>query len=54
MPLGGRKAGTRITLTAEKETLARKLKAEGQSVASIARNLGIARKTVYVALARSE
>jgi DNA invertase Pin-like site-specific DNA recombinase len=51
-PWGGRKAGTRITLTEEKETLARKLKAEGQSVASIARNLGIARKTVYVALAR--
>jgi DNA invertase Pin-like site-specific DNA recombinase len=51
-PWGGRKAGTRITLTQEKEALARKLKAEGQSVASIARNLGIARKTVYVALAR--
>jgi DNA invertase Pin-like site-specific DNA recombinase len=50
---GGRKAGTRITLTAEKEKLARKLKAEGHSVTSIARNLGIARKTVYVALART-
>ena len=51
-PWGGRKQGTRITLTKEKEALARKLRAEGQSVASIARNLGIARKTVYVALAR--
>jgi DNA invertase Pin-like site-specific DNA recombinase len=51
-PWGGRKTGTRITLTKEKEALARKLKAEGQSVASIARNLGIARKTVYVALSR--
>ena len=52
-PWGGRKTGTRITLTEEKEALARKLRSEGQSVASIARNLGIARKTVYVALGRS-
>ena len=52
-PWGGRKVGTRITLTAEKEALARKLKADGQSVASIGRTLGIARKTVYVALARA-
>jgi DNA invertase Pin-like site-specific DNA recombinase len=51
-PWGGRKTGTRITLTEEKEALARKLKAEGKSVAAIARNLGIARKTVYVALKR--
>jgi DNA-binding phage protein len=50
---GGRKKGARITLTREKEFLARKLKAEGRSVASIARNLGIARKTVYVALSRA-
>jgi DNA invertase Pin-like site-specific DNA recombinase len=49
---GGRKIGTRITLTVEKELLAKKLKAEGQTVASIARNLGIARKTVYQAMAR--
>jgi DNA invertase Pin-like site-specific DNA recombinase len=53
-PWGGRKPGSRITLTAEKEALARKLKKEGQSVASIARNLGLARKTIYVALARGE
>jgi DNA invertase Pin-like site-specific DNA recombinase len=53
-PCGGRKKGTRITLTAEKEALARKLKREGQSVASIARNLGLARKTVYAALARGK
>jgi DNA invertase Pin-like site-specific DNA recombinase len=51
---GGRKAGTRISLTAEKEALCHKLKTEGQTVASIARNLGIARKTVYVALERRE
>jgi DNA-binding CsgD family transcriptional regulator len=36
----------------EKEALAKKLKAEGQTLASIARNLGIARKTVYQAMAR--
>ena len=52
-PWGGRRTGTRITLTMEKEKLARKLKAGGQSVASISRTLGIARKTVYVALARA-
>lgn len=51
-PWGGRKTGTRITLTKEKEVLARKLKAEGQTVTSIARVLGVARKTVYVALRR--
>ena len=52
-PWGGRKTGTRISLTAEKEAAARQLRADGHSVAAIARNLGIARKTVYVALARS-
>jgi DNA invertase Pin-like site-specific DNA recombinase len=51
-PWGGRNTGTRITLTMEKELLARKLKDDGHSVVSIARNLGISRKTVYVALAR--
>jgi DNA invertase Pin-like site-specific DNA recombinase len=52
-PWGGRNAGTRITLTEEKEAAARKLKANGHSVASIARSLGLSRKTVYVALARA-
>lgn len=49
---GGRKAGTRITLTKEKEALCHKLKKQGETVAAIARNLGISRKTVYQALAR--
>jgi DNA invertase Pin-like site-specific DNA recombinase len=49
---GGRKTGTRISLTAEKEALCRQLKAQGTKVAEIARALGIARKTVYVALKR--
>jgi DNA invertase Pin-like site-specific DNA recombinase len=53
-PWGGRKQGVRITLTTEKEALACKLKSEGHPVAAIARNLGIARKTVYVALKRGE
>jgi DNA invertase Pin-like site-specific DNA recombinase len=52
-PWGGRKVGTRISLTEEKEALACKLKAEGQSVASIARTLGLARKTIYIALQRA-
>ena len=51
---GGRPVGTRISLTVEKEALCRKLKNEGQTVASISRNLGIARKTVYQALERCE
>ncbi len=49
---GGRKAGTRITLTVEKEELCRKLKGEGLPIAAIARNLGLSRKTVYEVLAR--
>ena len=48
---GGRKAGTRITLTPEKEKLSQKLRQDGQTVASIARNLGISQKSVYKALA---
>ena len=50
---GGRNKGTRISLTVEREKQAQKMKADGNSVASISRTLGIARKTVYVALARA-
>ena len=53
-PWGGRAKGTRITLTEQKEKQARKMKREGETVADIARVLGLARKTVYVALARGE
>jgi DNA invertase Pin-like site-specific DNA recombinase len=49
---GGRKPGQRITLTEEKEEFCRKLKAEGHPIASIARNLGLSRPTVYEALSR--
>ena len=49
---GGRKAGTRIRLTEEKETLIRQLHSEGKPVAAIARLVGLTRKTVYAALKR--
>ena len=44
---GGRKVGTRVRLTLEKETLVKQLHGQGQSVASIARLVGLTRKTVY-------
>ena len=50
---GGRTKGTRISLTKEKEHLCKKMKAEGNQVAFIARSLGLSRKTVYVALKAS-
>ena len=50
---GGRMKGVRISLTKEKEHLCRKMKAEGNKVAFIARSLGLSRKTVYVALKAS-
>lgn len=51
---GGRKVGTRITLTVEKERLCHTMKGQGHTIASISRNLGIARKTVYEALSREQ
>jgi DNA invertase Pin-like site-specific DNA recombinase len=47
---GGRRPGTRIKLTEEKERLIRQLHAEGKAVAAIARMVGLTRKTVYKAL----
>jgi DNA invertase Pin-like site-specific DNA recombinase len=47
---GGRRPGTRIKLTEEKETLIRQLHAEGKAVAAIARMVGLTRKTVYKAI----
>ena len=47
---GGRKVGTRVRLTLEKETLIRSLHAGGEKVATIARLVGLTRKTVYRAL----
>jgi DNA invertase Pin-like site-specific DNA recombinase len=48
---GGRKVGTRISLTTEKEALIRQLHAQGQAIAAIARLVGLSRKSVYKALA---
>ncbi len=50
---GGRKAGTRVRLTEEKEDVIRQLRGQGKSVAFIARTVGLTRKTVYRALSRS-
>jgi DNA invertase Pin-like site-specific DNA recombinase len=50
---GGRKAGTRVKLTEEKEAVIRQLHGEGKSVAAIARLVGLTRKTVYRALGRA-
>ncbi|HEY9869396.1 MAG TPA: helix-turn-helix domain-containing protein [Candidatus Obscuribacterales bacterium] len=49
---GGRKPGTRISLTTEKEALIRQLHAEGKPIAAIARLVGLSRKSVYKALER--
>lgn len=50
---GGRKVGTRLRLTEEKEAVIRQLHGEGKAVASIARTVGLTRKTIYRALARA-
>jgi DNA invertase Pin-like site-specific DNA recombinase len=47
---GGRKPGTRVRLTTEKEALIRQLHGEGKPVAAIARMVGLTRKTVYRAI----
>jgi DNA invertase Pin-like site-specific DNA recombinase len=49
---GGRRPGTRIKLTEEKEALIGQLHAEGKPVAAIARMVDLTRKTVYKALER--
>ena len=49
---GGRKLGTRVRLTEEKEALICKLHDEGKPVASIARMVHLTRRTVYKALER--
>lgn len=49
---GGRKTGTRVRLTEEKEDVIRQLHGQGKSVAFISRTVGLTRKTVYRALSR--
>jgi DNA invertase Pin-like site-specific DNA recombinase len=51
---GGRRAGTRVKVTEEKEALIRQLQGEGKPVAMIARVTGLTRKTVYKTLARRQ
>jgi DNA invertase Pin-like site-specific DNA recombinase len=47
---GGRRVGTRINLTVEKEEQAKAMKASGKSIAEIGRVLGLTRQTIYKAL----
>jgi DNA invertase Pin-like site-specific DNA recombinase len=47
---GGRKVGTRIKLTVEKEEAARKMAEDGKPIAEIARVLNVTMQTVYRAL----
>lgn len=49
---GGRKPGTRIRLTKEKERTIRRMKRDGESVAAIARTVELSRPTVYEVLGR--
>ena len=46
-PWGGRKIGTRVTVTEEKERAVKTMSADGKSVAEISRVVGVTRQTVY-------
>lgn len=48
--IGGRKAGTRVRLTEEKECAVKRLHKSGTSVSEIARTLQLSRPTVYRAI----
>jgi DNA invertase Pin-like site-specific DNA recombinase len=49
---GGRKVGQRIKLTEEREAAIKRLRADGASIAAIARTTGVSRPSVYTALSR--
>jgi len=49
---GGRKIGTRVRPTREKEAIIKQLRGERKTVASIARLVDLTRKTVYKAIKR--
>lgn len=51
-PWGGRKAGTRVKVTPEREQTIRDLVAAGKPIAQIARVVGLTRRTVYRVLGR--
>lgn len=44
---GGRKPGTRVRLTEEKERTVKRLHKAGESIAAIARTVGLSRPTIY-------
>src|SRR5262245_2536993 len=48
--LGGRKPGTRVKLTVEKERAVKQLRRSGTSISEIARTLQLSRPTIYKAL----
>ena len=50
LPLGGRKPGTRIRLSVEKERAIQQLRNLGMGVSDIARSVGLSRPTVYKVL----
>ena len=49
---GGRKLGTRIAVTEEKELAIYRMKADDVPIAEIARVLGLTRRTIYKTLKR--
>lgn len=49
-PWGGRKAGTRVKVTVEREALVRRMAKDQEPVAKIARLVGLSRVTVYAVL----
>lgn len=50
--LGGRRPGTRVRVTIEKERAIKKMHRDGEAVASIARTVGLSRQSIYTVLAR--
>jgi DNA invertase Pin-like site-specific DNA recombinase len=50
--IGGRKAGTRVRLTQEKERAVKRLHNAGTSISEIARTLQLSRPTIYKAVQR--
>ena len=51
-PWWGRKAGTRVKVTEEKESVLLAMYRDKRPIASIARTVGLTRKTVYAVLSR--
>lgn len=53
-PWGGRSKGTRVKVTAEKESAVKAMVEAGKPVAEVARVVGLCRQTVYRVLGRWE